>query len=302
MKYLVTGGAGFIGSHIVDALLQDGHIVHVIDNFSTGKRENCNKNAHYHEYDLTDTKNTKKFVEIMNNVDTIFHTAALAHVQSSIEDPLRYELNNTIGTVNILKSAVAGSVKRFIYSASSSVYGNSTMLPLKESDEPNPISPYAAQKYYGEIYCKMFSEIYNIETVSLRYFNVYGERQNLEGAYANVIGVFIQQCINNEPMTINGDGKQKRDFIYVGDVVKANILASQSKKIGNGEIINIGSGISKSVNEIAALIGGNKIFVDPVKEPRESLADRSKAKKLLNWQPKVNIKEWILSYKKRLGL
>ena len=302
MKYLVTGGAGFIGSHIVDALLQDGHIVHVIDNFSTGKRENCNKNAHYHEYDLTDTKNTKKFVEIMNNVDTIFHTAALAHVQPSIEDPLRYELNNTIGTVNILKSAVAGSVKRFIYSASSSVYGNSTMLPLKESDEPNPISPYAAQKYYGEIYCKMFSEIYNIETVSLRYFNVYGERQNLEGAYANVIGVFIQQCINNEPMTINGDGKQKRDFIYVGDVVKANILASQSKKIGKGETINIGSGISKSVNEIAALIGGNKIFVDPVKEPRESLADRSKAKKLLNWQPKVNIKEWILSYKKRLGL
>jgi len=302
MKYLITGGAGFIGSHIVDALLQDGHIVHVIDNFSTGKRENCNKNAHYHEYDLTDTKNTKKFVEIMNNVDTIFHTAALSHVQPSIEDPLRYELNNTIGTVNILKSAVAGSVKRFIYSASSSVYGNSTMLPLKESDEPNPISPYAAQKYYGEIYCKMFSEIYNIETVSLRYFNVYGERQNLEGAYANVIGVFIQQCINNEPMTINGDGKQKRDFIYVGDVVKANILASQSKKIGNGETINIGSGISKSVNEIAALIGGNKIFVDPVKEPRESLADRSKAKKLLNWQPKVNIKEWILSYKKRLGL
>ena len=302
MKYLVTGGAGFIGSHIVDALLQDGHIVHVIDNFSTGKRENCNKNAHYHEYDLTDTKNTKKFVEIMNNVDTIFHAAALAHVQPSIEDPLRYELNNTIGTVNILKSAVAGSVKRFIYSASSSVYGNSTMLPLKESDEPNPISPYAAQKYYGEIYCKMFSEIYNIETVSLRYFNVYGERQNLEGAYANVIGVFIQQCINNEPMTINGDGKQKRDFIYVGDVVKANILASQSKKIGKGETINIGSGISKSVNEIAALIGGNKIFVDPVKEPRESLADRSKAKKLLNWQPKVNIKEWILSYKKRLGL
>ena len=302
MKYLVTGGAGFIGSHIVDALLQDGHIVHVIDNFSTGKRENCNKNAHYHEYDLTDTKNIKKFVEVMNNVDTIFHTAALAHVQPSIEDPLRYELNNTIGTVNILQSAVAGNVKRFIYSASSSVYGNSTMLPLKESDEPNPISPYAAQKYYGEIYCKMFSEIYNIETVSLRYFNVYGERQNLEGAYANVIGVFIQQCINNEPMTINGDGKQKRDFIYVGDVVKANILASQSKKIGNGEIINIGSGISKSVNEIAALIGGNKIFVDPVKEPRESLADRSKAKKLLNWQPKVNIKEWILSYKKRLGL
>jgi len=302
MKYLVTGGAGFIGSHIVDALLQDGHIVHVIDNFSTGKRENCNKNAHYHEYDLTDTKNTKKFVEIMNNVDTIFHTAALAHVQPSIEDPLRYELNNTIGTVNILKSAVAGSVKRFIYSASSSVYGNSTMLPLKESDEPNPISPYAAQKYYGEIYCKMFSEIYNIETVSLRYFNVYGERQNLEGAYANVIGVFIQQCINNEPMTINGDGKQKRDFIYVGDVVKANILASQSKKIGKGETINIGSGISKSVNEIAAMIGGNKIFVDPVKEPRESLADRSKAKKLLNWQPKVNIENWILSYKKRLGL
>ena len=302
MKYLVTGGAGFIGSHIVDALLQDGHIVHVIDNFSTGKRENCNKNAHYHEYDLTDTKNIKKFVEVMNNVDTIFHTAALAHVQPSIEDPLRYELNNTIGTVNILQSAVAGNVKRFIYSASSSVYGNSTMLPLKESDEPNPISPYAAQKYYGEIYCKMSSEIYNIETVSLRYFNVYGERQNLEGAYANVIGVFIQQCINNKPMTINGDGKQKRDFIYVGDVVKANILASQSKKIGNGEIINIGSGISKSVNEIAALIGGNKIFVDPVKEPRESLADRSKAKKLLNWQPKVNIKEWILSYKKRLGL
>ena len=148
----------------------------------------------------------------------------------------------------------------------------------------------------------MFSETYKLETESLRYFNVYGKRQNLEGAYANVIGIFIQQCINNEPMTINGDGEQKRDFVYVGDVVSANILSMNSKKVGFGEVINIGTGKNYSVNEIAAMIGGNKIFVDPVKEPRESLADRSKAKKLLNWQPKVNIENWILSYKKRLGL
>jgi UDP-glucose 4-epimerase len=302
MKYLVTGGAGFIGSHIVDMLLEEGHNVHVIDNFSTGKKENCNKNAYYHEYDIADIEKREKFIEIMNNVDTVFHTAALARVQPSIKNPLKYELNNTIGLMNMLKTATDANVKRFVYSASSSAYGNPLSLPSKESYEANPISPYAAQKYYGEICCKMFSEVYNIETVSLRYFNVYGERQHLGGSYATVIGIFIKQCIDNEPMTINGDGEQRRDFTYVKDVAKANLLASQSKKIGDGEIINIGSGINKSVNEIAEMIGRNKIFVNAVKEPREGLADRSKAKELLGWEPKIKIEDWIASYKKTLGL
>ena len=302
MKYIATGGAGFIGSNLVDKLIIDGHKVHVLDNFIYGKEENCNKNAHYHRLDISDTSLNNEFLKIMKNADGIFHMAALTNVQESINNPLEYELNNTFGTLNMLRCASESKINRFVYSASSAVYGNTEQLPCKESNLINPISPYATQKYHGEILCKMFSETYKLETVSLRYFNVYGKRQNLEGAYANVIGIFIQQCINNEPMTINGDGEQKRDFVYVGDVVSANILSMNSKKVGFGEVINIGTGKNYSVNEIAAMIGGNKIFVDPVKEPRESLADRSKAKKLLNWQPKVNIENWILSYKKRLGL
>ena len=297
MKYVVTGGAGFIGSNLVDRLVKDECEVHVIDNFLTGKQENCNPGATYHNIDLSDESNFVKIVKILKKVDTVFHLACIARVQPSIEDPIKYEINNTIGLVNMLKASVDSKVRRFIYSSSSSVYGNNSKTPQKESFTANPISPYAAQKLYGEILCKTFSAVYNIETISLRYFNVYGEKQNIRGAYSLVIGIFLNQMLTNKPLTIRGSGKQRRDFTYVGDVVEANILASKVQ-INSNEIINIGNGENRSINDIASYIGGNIDYIDSVIEPLETLADNSKAKKLLNWEPTQDVESWIKKHLK----
>ena len=308
MKYVVVGGAGFIGSNIVDKLIEQDHEVVVIDNLSTGKKENISyvghlkRNVELCEVDISDASQSECLTECMKGADTVFLLAAKARVQPSIEEPVEYEMNNTIGTLNILKCASDAGVRRVVYSASSSAYGNTDKLPSVESDPVNPLSPYGAQKYYGEVMCKMFSEVYGLETVSLRYFNIYGERQNVGGAYAMVIGIFADQKLRGEVMTINGDGEQRRDFTYVGDVVNANILASQSENVGNGEVINIGNGDNRSINDIADMIGGERIHREPVIEPKETLADNSLAEKLLGWKPTQNIEDWVPGYKKELGL
>ena len=299
MKYVITGGAGFIGSNLVERLVKEGNEVHVIDNFSFGKLENCNKKAHYYNIDLSQKSNFNQVKEVCKNADSVFHLACIARVQPSIKNPVKYEMNNTISTVNILKASVESNVRRFIYSSSSSVYGNQTNLPLKEDFKTNPMSPYGAQKLYGEILCKTFSKVYGLETVSLRYFNVYGEKQNIDGAYALVIGIFLNQRFNEKSLTVRGDGSQRRDFTYVGDVVRANILASNSEHVGSGEIINIGNGKNKSINEIASYVGGKIKYIEPVLEPFETLADNLKAKKLLNWEPKQDVKSWIKDYIKK---
>ncbi len=302
MKYIVTGGAGFIGSNLVDLLIKEGHEVHVIDNFSSGKKENCNHKAKYFELDISEKSNFKNIINILKESDGVFHLAALPRVQESIENPLIFEKNNTLSTINILKACADAGVKRLVYSASSSAYGNSINLPSKEEDPIDPISPYAMQKYYGEVACKMFANVYGLETVSLRYFNVYGERQSLEGAYALVMCIFARQRLNKEPLTIRGDGEQRRDFTHVMDIARANLLAMTSQKVGKGEVVNIGNSDNRSVNQIAEMIGGPTINVDPVIEPRETLADNSKAKNLLGWQPQVIIEEWVPKYKKELGI
>ena len=302
MKYVVVGGAGFIGSNIVDKLVEQNHEVVVIDNLSTGKRENINPKVKLEYIDISDPKQDKNMTEVMKGADSVFLLAAKARVQPSIENPVEYETNNTIGTLNVLKCASDAGVRRVVYSASSSAYGNTDKLPSKESDPVNPLSPYGAQKYYGEVMCKMFSEVYGLETVSLRYFNIYGERQNVGGAYAMVIGIFVDQLLNGNPMTITGNGEQRRDFTYVGDVVNANILASQSENVGKGEVINIGNGDNRSINELADMIGGDIVNIAPVIEPRETLANNSKAEELLGWKPTQNIEEWIPKYKKDMGL
>ena len=298
MKYVVTGGAGFIGSNLVDRLVSQNHEVYIIDNFISGKKENCNENAKYHDINIADEVNLSLIEKVLDGCDTVFHCAALARVQPSIFNPIKYEINNTMGIVNMLKCSVDMGVRRFVYSASSSAYGSTKKLPSKESDNPNPISPYANQKYYGELCCKMFSKVYNLETVSLRYFNVYGERQNLGGAYATVVGIFLNQLMNKNPLTINGDGNQRRDFTYVGDVVSANIFAAKSKNVGKGEVINIGNGENISINELAESIGGEVIFNEPLNEPFANLADINKAKKLLDWEPTTDLISWIKNYKK----
>ena len=302
MKYVVVGGAGFIGSNIVDKLVEQNHEVVIIDNLSTGKMENVNPKASVEYIDISNVNECPNMVEIMSGADALFLLAAKARVQPSIENPVEYETNNTIGTLNVLKCASDAGVRRVVYSASSSAYGNTEKLPSVESDPVNPLSPYGAQKYYGEVMCKMFSEVYGLETVSLRYFNIYGERQNVGGAYAMVIGIFVAQLLNGKPMTIRGDGEQRRDFTYVGDVVNANILASQSEKVGKGEVINIGNGDNRSINDIADMIGGERIHREPVIEPKETLADNSLAEKLLGWKPTQNIEDWVPGYKKELGL
>jgi len=308
MKYVVVGGAGFIGSNIVDKLIEQDHKVVVIDNLSTGKKENISyvghlkRNVELCEIDISDTSESESLVEAMKGADTVFLLAAKARVQPSIEEPVEYEQNNTIGTLNVLKCASDAGVRRVVYSASSSAYGDTDKLPSVESDAVNPLSPYGAQKYYGEVMCKMFSQVYDIETVSLRYFNIYGERQNVGGAYAMVIGIFVDQLLKGGPMTIRGDGEQRRDFTYVGDVVNANILASQSEKVGKGEVINIGNGDNRSINEIATMIGGPTVTISPVIEPKETLADNSLARELLGWKPTGNVEKWIAEYVKELGL
>ena len=301
MKHIVTGGCGFIGSNLVDKLIDLGHEVIIFDNISSGKVENINPKARFIEVDISEDY-FDECIDWFDGVDTVFHTAARARVQPSIIDPISFNKTNVDGTLTLLKMAVDSGVRRFVYSASSSAYGNTNVLPTPESHSTNPLSPYGAQKLMGEIYCKTFSQVYDIETVSLRYFNVYGERQLLEGAYCLVMGIFVQQRLNGEPMTIRGDGEQRRDFTYVGDVVDANIKASKSDKVGDGEVINIGNGDNRSVNQIADMIGGSTINVEPVIEPRETLADNSRARELLSWKPTMVIENWITKYKKEMGL
>ena len=313
MRCLVTGGAGFIGSNLVDKLIDDGHNVVIIDDLSTGKEENINSRAEFYKYNITtsillsdvSSSTYKSHGWKKHKYDIVFHTAAKARVQPSIENPIEYNKVNVNGTLNMLKFCVDNGVKRFVYSSSSSVYGDVERLPASENIQPNPMSPYALQKLVGEQYCKLFSDLYDIETVCLRYFSVYGERQPLKGAYALVVGIFINQIINNEPLTINGSGKQRRDFTYVGDVVDANIKAATVDMKLNGEIFNIGNGNNRSVNELAVMMVGlpnnagayPRIHRPPVVEPKETLADNTKAGNLLSWWPSTKIERWFKDVK-----
>lgn len=302
MKYIVTGGAGFIGSNLVDSLVDEGHDVIVVDNLSTGKEENVNSKAELFVCDISLKDSITTMTEVMKGADTVFHLAALARVQPSIENPHSFNQVNVNGTLHILTAAKEAGVRRVVYSASSSAYGDATIFPTPENHPTDPLSPYGLQKLIGEQYCRVFYHCYGLETVSLRYFNVFGERQSLDGAYKLVMGIFADQRLKGKPLTITGDGEQRRDFTYVGDVVKANILASSSSLVGQGESINIGNGDNRSVNEIADLIGGPKEYIEKRLEPEQTLADNTKAKNLLGWQPTTSVEQWMPQYKKQLGI
>ncbi len=290
-KIIVTGGAGFIGSNLVDALIQKGHEVLVLDNLSTGKKENINPKAKFFEVDL---RNYDQIHPLFNGVDFVFHEAALPRIPLSIEKPIESNEINIKGTLNVLVAAKCFGVKKFIYAASSSALGGNDQIPMKEDGLCQPLNPYALQKYVCELYCKIFFDIYGLPTVSLRYFNVYGPRQPREGSYIPVIGIFLTQKKAGKPLTITGDGEQTRDFTHVFDVVRANILAMESDKVGKGEVINIGAGQNHSVNEIAKMIGGDYIHL-PARpgEMQDTLADITKARELLGWQPEIALEEGI---------
>lgn len=290
-KVLVTGGAGFIGSNLTDELIKRGHEVLIIDNLSSGKKEHINPEAKFFELDLRDFEKIKPVFE---GVDFVFHVAAVPRIPLSIEKPIETNEANVTGTLHTLVASKEAKVKKVIYSSSSSVQGKQVKMPMKEGGICAPLNPYALQKYVGELYSKIFYEIYGLPTVSLRYFNVYGPKQPEKGTYAPIIGKFLSQKAEGKTLTITGDGNQTRDFTHVSDVVSANILAMESEKVGKGEAINIGAGKNYSINQIAELIGGETTYIPlPAGEMRDTLADISLAKELLGWEPKTTLEEGI---------
>ncbi len=289
-KILVTGGAGFIGSHLVKALIQQGDQVTVIDNLSTGKRSNIHPKSNFIEADIRNLESIKPHFQ---GIEGVFHVAALPRVQVSIANPTETNEINITGTLNVIMAARDAKVRRLVYSASSSAYGEADVLPLREDLKPNPKSPYGLQKYVGEEYAKLAALFWGLETVSLRYFNVYGPGMASEGAYVTVIAIFNRQRLNGEALTITGDGTQTRDFTYVEDVVRANLLAMASDQVGQGEVINIGNGDNHSVNQVAEMVGGEVKHIPPRVEPHDTLADNAQARALLNWQPQTGFADGL---------
>jgi nucleoside-diphosphate-sugar epimerase len=303
-KVLVTGGAGFIGSHLVDRLLSEGFEVWVLDDFSAGRMENISHHEGVREFhlvkgDIRDSNVVKKVVE---DVDVVFHEAALVDVPLSIKYPVLCNEVNVDGTLNLLKASLDSNVKRFIFASSAAVYGNSKPARKNENSRCEPISPYGVSKLAAENYVKSFNDLYGLETVALRYFNVYGPRQVIESSYNGVITAFVGRLLNGQSPVIYGDGKQTRDFVHVNDVVSANMLALKSKN-AVGEAFAIASGTVVSVYELAKelqqITNANRlkpIFAEPRKgDIKHCSADISKAEKLLRFNPKIRLEDGLLS-------
>lgn len=294
MKSIVTGGAGFIGSNLVDYLLELGHEVIVIDNEHSEAHEQFywNDKAYNYKLDIRDYDNTRP---LYDGVDYVFHIAAEARIQPAILNPVDAVSINVVGTATVLQCAREAKVKRVIYSSTSSAYGKN-MIPNIESQLDDCLNPYSVSKVAGEKLCKMYTNLFDLNTIIFRYFNVYGERQPTKGQYAPVIGLFLKQFKNNEPLTIVGDGDQRRDFTHISDVVQANILAA-TKNIDKehfGQVYNVGNGKNYSVNELAAMISDNITFIPPrIGEARETLSDTSKLRSVFGWEPKVDLEQWV---------
>lgn len=298
-KAVVTGGAGFIGSNIVHALVDAGWETVIIDRDPSFRRDSLPKQAVIHEVDI---RSSEKIQPLMEGADVVFHTAAVPRVPYSIEYPVETTDENITGTVSVLTAAARAKVRRVVYSASGSAYGEQTALPLIETMVANPVNPYGLQKYVGELFAKLWTETYGIETVSLRYFNVYGPGLDPNGAYALAIGRFLMMRKNNEPILIYGDGTVTRDFTHVSDVVRANLLAAESPNVGRGEVINIGAGRNVTIKYLAEMFGGPIEYAAPRIEAHDSLADNRKAKELLAWEPHVTLEAGISELKKEYGL
>lgn len=299
-KYLITGGAGFIGSNIAEELLKRGEYVRIIDNFSTGKRENIEEFIDDIDLIEGDLRNIDDVKEAVKDIDFVLHQAALPSVPRSVADPISSNSNNIDGTLNLLVTAKEAGVKRVVIAASSSAYGDTEILPKSEDMMPNPLSPYAVTKYVEELYGRVFYRVYGLETVSLRYFNVFGPKQDPTSQYAAVIPKFITKILKGESPIIFGDGEQTRDFTYVDNVVEANILAATSEKVGHGEVINIACGqrisLNQLVDKINEILGTNirPIYDKPrVGDVKHSLASIEKAEELLEYRVKVTFEEGL---------
>jgi len=294
MKSIVTGGAGFIGSHLVDRLVELGHEVVVIDNESATCHEQFYKNsdASYHKYDIAEYDLIRPLFE---NVNYVFHLAAESRIQPSIENPLLCVRTNTLGTTVVLQCAREAGIKRVMYSSTSSAYGRKNIPPLVETMPEDCLNPYSVAKVAGEKMCKMYSDLFGLETIIFRYFNVYGDREPTKGQYAPVVGLFLRQAKAGQPLTIVGDGEQRRDFTHVDDIVQANLDAMNYSGTEHfGTVFNVGTGINHSVNELAALISDNVTFIPPrIGESRVTKASIYKINKTFGWIPTKEIEDYI---------
>ena len=293
LKSIVTGGAGFIGSNLVDRLVENGHKVIVIDNFVSGKKSNLShqskKNVKIVKLDIS---NNKKLGKYFKGVNYVFHLAGLAEIIPSIKNPRKYLINNTLGTLNVLEAAKKVKMKKFIYAASSSCYGIPKKIPTKETEKIDTKHPYAFSKFLGEETVIKYANLFKMPNISCRFFNVYGPRLNTNGQYGAVFSNFLIQKKKKKPLTIVGNGKQTRDFIHVDDLT--NVFIKLAKSNLKNKIYNLGSGKETSINKIASIIGGKKIFI-PTRpgDPDRSCANISKIKKDINWKPKISINEGI---------
>ena len=299
MKVLVTGGAGFVGSNLVRALLARGDEVRVLDNFSTGSRANLSGLQGDVELVEGDLRSYERVHTAVRGVEVVFHQGALPSVPRSVQDPLTTTAVNVEGTLNVLLAARDESVRRVVNASSSSVYGNGGSLPRTESQLPDPISPYAVAKLAAERFCTSFSRVYGMEIVSLRYFNVFGPRQDPTSQYAAVVPRFIRAVASGEPVTVYGDGEQSRDFTYVDNVVSANLLAADADGVA-GEIVNVATGGSTTVNELADAVG--RLLDRPYKrifesereaDVRASWADLGEARRLFGYEPQIELEEGL---------
>ena len=296
MKSLVTGGAGFIGSNLVDGLLSLGHEVIVIDNEYSDAHDHFywNDYTENYKYDIRDYEKTRP---LYDGVDYVFHIAAEARIQPAILNPVEAISINSVGTCTVLQCAREAGVKRLMYSSTSAGYGMNPQ-PNVETQPDDCLNPYSISKVNGEKLCKMYTDLFNLDTVIFRYFNVYGERQPIRGQYAPVIGIFLRQLEAGQPLTIVGDGEQRRDFTYVKDIVNANIMAalSNADKEAYGQVYNVGSGVNYSVNEVAEMISNNFKYIPPrLGEARISLANVDKMYKTFAWKPQQSLEKWIKS-------
>jgi len=298
-RVLVTGGAGFIGSHLVRALLERGDDVRVLDNFSTGNRANLLGLERDVEVIEGELRSYERVHNAVRGCDLVFHQGALPSVPRSVQDPLTTSAVNVEGTLNVLLAARDEGVRRVVFASSSSVYGNQDALPLSEAARPDPVSPYGVAKLAAERFCVSFSRVYPLETVALRYFNVFGPRQDPRSEYAAVVPRFISEVAAGRPVPIYGDGEQRRDFTYVANVVEANLLAAEAPA-GNGAVFNVASGRSVSVNELAEAIGATlgraverRLLPPRPGEIRSSWADVTAARELLGYRPRVGLEEGL---------
>jgi len=298
-KCLVTGGAGFIGSHLVERLIHEGIEVLVVDNLSTGFEENLEKVRQHIHFIPGDINDTDTLREAMSEVEVIFHQAAVVSVPKSVENPVETAKVNELGTLNVLETARRAGVTKVICASSCAVYGDTVQFPTREDMPTRPLSPYAASKLHGEAYARLYDDLYGLKTVCLRYFNVFGPKQDPSSPYSGVISIFMDKAARGETPTIYGDGEQYRDFVYVADVVQANLLAAQIEDVSD-EIINIGTGNAITVNSLwenIAEVAG--IEIEPERaalrpgDIRESVADISRAQELLDFKPRYSLEQGL---------